>query len=280
LPPIQSKLMKYLPPQFSAISPDYSTDFTQLTGWLPFQEIVYALRLTSNHADDARHSFVQDVGSGPFGIHVNGADRISGDYASISPWKPFATRAPAAPGAADGRVFPWARDLNSDMRIGFAVAVKTIRRADASSHAYGHPLLDLQDSASGHHVLVTLQAFGTVPAGDFVGRDVNTGATIVSTVFRADPLFGKRLAGDYIACTADAASGSCPGGGFDANQGFVFTLDGHDFAHVLALARGVDPALSARPQDYELAAYAFHVETYRDAEVGLEVDQPTLSVTY
>jgi hypothetical protein len=161
--------------------------------------------------------------------------------------------------------------------VSFQLGVATIRRNDASSHAYGGTLIDFRDATSGHHVLVTLQAFGTNAAGDFVARDVTTGHVIVSTVFRADPMFGKGLQGDYSPCSADAASGSCSG---PYAPSYSFRMDGNDFTKVLALARTGDPALSPLAHDYQIANFQLHIETYRDAEVGLEVYAPMISETY
>jgi hypothetical protein len=43
--------------------------------------------------------------TGPYGIHVNGADRLSGVYASIGPMYQMPGAAPA-PGGTDERLFP------------------------------------------------------------------------------------------------------------------------------------------------------------------------------
>jgi hypothetical protein len=275
LPAMDARLEKWIAPVFNQLTPEYTPDFMQVTGWLPRLETDYAPAFTSNHAADARHSFVQDVGSGPVGIHVNGADRTSGDYASISPTYPIATQPLTL--QSNFQVFPWAAPHGDrDLWIAAQIAVKSVRRADASSHVYGHPLLDFRDAASGHHLWVTLQAFGTNAPGDFVGRDVATGTAIVSTVFRADPLFGTRFAGDYNLCNGDAQGGSCTVPGID----YSFRIDGDDFTKVVALARGTDPALSADIGRYEIVSFQVHTEAYRDAEAGLVVNIPSLQLSY
>jgi hypothetical protein len=275
LPAMEARLEKWIAPAYNTITPEYTPDFVPVTGWLPHLETVYAPAFTSNHTADARRSFVQDVGSGPIGIHLNGADRTSGDYASISPTYPIAGQTIAL--QTNIHVFPWAPPhVDRDMWIATQMAVKTVRRADASSHVYGHPLIDFRDAASGHHLWVTLQAFGTNAPNDFVGHDVATGTAIVSTVFRADPLFGTRLAGDYNFCVADAQGGSCPQSGID----YSFRIDGDDFKKVVALARDVDPALSPDIGQYEVIGFQLHVEAYRDADAGLVVNLPSLTLSY
>lgn len=273
---MNATLMKYLPPRYYPVNPDYSTQFAGVTGWSPLnsQDVVYAPRITADHAGDARHSFVEDAGgSGPIGMHVNGADRLAGDYASIEPQVPVRIQ-PLTLATSQAPVFPFAPRVDEPaLRISFQLEVTTVRRADAASHVYGHPLLDFVDHRSGHHLWITLQAFGTNAPADFVGKDVNTGATIVSTAFRADPLFGTRLTGDYLACSADAVGGSCPGG-----IDFGFMIQAADFAKVIELARGTDTSLSPAPGDYELVSFRFHAEAYRDAEAGLVIDWPTLHV--
>jgi hypothetical protein len=184
---------------------------------------------------------------------------------------------PAAPGApVAAPVLPWGDGYDHDLLVTFQVRVKTVRRDNAQSHAYGHPLIDFRDTKSAEHVQVTLQTYGTQTPGDFVGRDAITGTVIVSTVFRDQPLFGTRLQGTFIACQADAVGGACDASGID----FSFRIDADDFAKVLALARGVNPALSANPADYAVENLQFRNETFRDAEIGLVVNAVRLTLTY
>ena len=275
LPAMNARLDKWIAPRYDTLTPEYTNDFKQVTGWVPSLETVYAPAITANHGIDAQHSFVQDVGSGPIGIHVNGADRTSGDYASISPTFPLDAQPLTVP--PNIRVFPWAAPhADRDLWLSLQLAVATVQRADAASHVYGHPLLDFVDARSGHHVWVTIQAFGTNAPHDFVGRDVNTGNVIVSTVFRADPLFGTRFAGDYAPCRADARGGSCNASDID----YAFRIDGDDFTKVVQLARDADPSLSGDIGQYQLASLQFHVEAYRDAAAGLVVNMPSVRMSY
>jgi hypothetical protein len=275
LPDMREKVERYLPPYYSERNPAYSMAFADITGWVPSHiDTVYSARI----ADGAARSYVEWVVSAmPIGIHVNGHDRIGGDYASISPTYRFSRGVPAAPGApASVPVLPWGDGHDHDLLVTFQAGVKTVRRGNAQSHAYGHPLIDFRDTKSGEHVEVTLQTYGTQTPGDFVGRDAITGQAIVSTVFRDQPLFGTRLQGTFIPCHADAVSGACDASGID----FSFRIDADDFAKVLALARGVNPALSANPADYAIENFQFRNETFRDAEIGLVVNAVRLTVTY
>jgi hypothetical protein len=274
---MREKMDKYLPPVYAELNPSYSTAFADMTGWLPRLDTVFSASFGAGAPSAARGSFVQQVVGGmPLGIHVNGADRLGGSYASISPLYRFTTSVPAAPGGSDRRFKPWGDGRDRDLFVSFQMGVKTIRRANSQSHAYGHPLIDFRDVTSGQHVYVTLQAYGTNAPGDFVGLDASTGHAIVSTVFRADPLFGKRVQGDFIACTADANGGACAANGIDFN----FRIDADDFARILGFARTVKSSLSPRPADYVVADFQFRNETFLDAEVGLVVHRVMLSVTY
>lgn len=226
---------------------------------------LYTAQSPSDAAAVAAHSFVQaEAGSALQGVHVEASDRTSGDYTSINPLFQFRTGAPAA-GEVDPRVFPWRDAGPNELVVSFSLSVRTIARGDATSAAYGHPTLEFIDAASGVHLYVTLQAYGTMDAGDFVARDTVTGRAIVSTAFRPDPAFGTRYAGQYARCQADAAGGTCPATGTD----YRFGIDRAAFARVLALARTADARLSAEPADYLLRNFHFNNEVYREGRIGV-----------
>ena len=130
---------------------------------------------------------------------------------------------------------------------------------------------------SGDRIWVTIQAYGTHAPADFVARDVVTGHATVSTVFRDNPSFGTRLAGDFVACSADATAGACSEREF---KGYGLRVDAQDFAGIVALARTANPRLSPRIQDYRLDSFQFHNEAFRNARVGLELYTVSLSLTY
>jgi hypothetical protein len=147
------------------------------------------------------------------------------------------------------------------------------------SQAYGHPQLQFGDAKSGHSFLVTVQAFGTVPPGDFVGSDARTGEPIVSTVFRPNPMFGRVLSGSFIRCPGDGTT-CAPTAATAAPPQFAFSLQRADFQVALDQARTVDPALSADRADYFLGRVAFHNETYLDAQLGTSIVGLTAEIWY
>ena len=269
LPDMTLSIGKFLPPAFNVVNPDYSPAFAEVTGWIPFTDTVWTAWPA---AQAPAHSFVEWVSSGmPVGVHVNGAERTAGDYASASPSYRFVPGTATAPDA----LYPWGDGHEHDLFVGFQLLMKTVRRNDDASHAYGGPVIDFVDARSGRHLFVSVLAFGTQQPGDVVARDANNGTPIVGTTFRADALFGKRLKGDFIPCVADASSGSCTSTGID----FSFRIEQDDFAKVIGLARTLEPALSASIADYFVAGYQFRNETFRDARLGLEVHAVGLSVT-
>jgi len=269
LPDMTQSIGKFLPPRFSDLNPDYSPAFAQVTGWIPFTDTVWTAWPV---AQAPAHSFVEWVlGGMPVGVHVDGTERTSGDYASASPSYRFVTGNGFGPDA----LYPWGDGHEHDLFIGFQLLMKTVRRNDDTSHAYGGPVIDFVDFRSGKHLFVSALAFGTQQPGDVVARDANNGTPIVGTTFRANPLFGTRMVGDFIPCVADASSGSCSSTGID----FSFRIDQDDFAKVIGLARTLEPALSTSIADYFVAGFQFRNETFRNARLGLEVHAIGLSVT-
>ena len=268
LPDMPTFVTDTLPPRYADPNPAYTPLFRETTGWVPHLDVVFSAHHAQGPAVAAARSFVQWVPAGmPIGVHVNGTDRLAGDYASASPMYRF----------GDGAFYPWGDGFDRDLNLGFIMAVKTVRRLDAASHAYGAPLIEFREAVTGDRIWVTLQAYGTQGAADFVGRDVITGAAIVSTVFRGKPAFGTRLAGDFVACNADAAAGACSTAEFGE---YGFRIDAQDFARVLASARTVNPRLSARIADYRVHSFQFRNETYRNARLGLELYSISLSLSY
>ena len=141
---------------------------------------------------------------------------------------------------------PLGDGYDHDLVVSFDLLVKTLRQVNPASHAYGHPMFEFMDRQSGRHFYVTIGAYGTPQPQDFVARHAVTGNVIVSTFFRDAPRFGRRLAGQWIAC------GACV-----PETSFKFAINRAEFAQVLALARTLEPALSADPVDYRLANFRF-----------------------
>jgi hypothetical protein len=155
--------------------------------------------------------------------------------------------------------------------VSFNLRVKSARRLDAQSHAYGHPTLQFIDTESGRHLYVTLGAYGTFAPDtppDAIMVDSATQRVIVSTTFRANPAFGKRLAGDFVFCDGESAAGTCAQPSGDA---FAFRIGRDDFVAVLNRARTIDVRLSVTPQKYILANFHFNNEVHRAGELGLSL---------
>jgi hypothetical protein len=259
-------ITSWLPPSYIVRNPAYPWgEIEKVTG---VEQTFMWTALPVGSSDLVQRSFVQSPL--PIGIHVQGSERLSGVYAGASPMRVF----PGAAGASgDDRVFPWPGTRDHTLVLDTQLSVTRARRSNDNAHAYGHPMLEFVDQASGRKFYVTLQAFGTLPAGDYVGPDATTGWAIVSTPFRADPLFGKRLAGEYVQCDPGSATACIP-----SSTRFKFSIDRAAFQAVLARARGVDPALSTNVSDFFLASFRMHNETYLDAELGMALFNMTLEI--
>ncbi|CAH1905802.1 conserved hypothetical protein [Candidatus Nitrotoga sp. HW29] len=207
LPEMPNVIQPFLPPWYVDQNPVYDFGTDQITGFLDLMRWSGNLHSSQLTANFETHSFVK-TGYDTFGIYVNSYERGTFAYTSINPLYQFTTT-PPLPGAQDLRVFPWHDERPHDVVVSFKLEVRTIRRANPESHAYGHPTLQFIDAKSHRHFYFTLQTYGTVAPGDSLTLDASTGRPIVSTVFRSNPAFGTRLSGDFIPCTATAVSGSC-----------------------------------------------------------------------
>ncbi|MGZ5083058.1 MAG: hypothetical protein ACXWHA_06775, partial [Usitatibacter sp.] len=218
------------------------------------------------------HSFIQSYfpASPTLGVRVSPLD-AAGPLASIEPVYQFSTRAPAA-GAQDARVFPWRAPRENRLELSFGLYVKTARRSDAQSHAYGAPMIEFRDTRSGFAVDVTMLTFATFPPGEFVGQmDPVTGNVIVSTAFWDHPMFGTRVSGDFIPLGGDVAAPSLM-------QRFLFRITPDDFAKILAMAKTTNPALSRDPKDYLLVNIRFRNGVLGNAELGATLDNFAVSL--
>lgn len=227
------------------------------------------------------HSFVQlKSNSAEIGIYVNGIDRNTAIPAtSVNPLYQFVTTPPAA-GKADQRVMPWRDGVARDLELSFDLTVKTMRRADPQGFSQSHPVIELIDTVSRRNFYITLGAaaiapFPATPETDFFGKDFGVGKVIVSTVFRDNPGFGVRIAGSALVCDSAGPATSCPA---DATS-FRFRLRPQDIAFVIAKVRTLDPLLSANPADYAIDNFSFNNEVNGEAEVGLTLNNYTLSIT-
>jgi hypothetical protein len=268
IPILPNQIDAWAPPWFVTRGPNYSPLFSEITG---FDGSLNTGQPVGDANAVAAHSFVQtQFTTGEFGIHVSYLDRTLGSLASINPLFQLITAAPA-PGAPDGRTFPWRYGLQNDLVVSFNLRVKTARRLAPGSQAYGHPTLQFADSTSGQHLYVTLGAYGTGVddvTRDLLMMDTATNRVIVGTAFRANPGFGKRLAGDFLFCDGPGTAGTCDQ---PASTAFAFRINREAFRKVVETARSLQPRLSANPEDYALANFHFNNEIYLAAELGLSL---------
>lgn len=246
------------------------------------------LSAISDPAEVTRHSFVQlppiDGYRSGFGIYVNGGDfstdtPVAERLMSINPIYQFRTRSPAA-GEADRRLMPW-RDsrFTRSLLLSFYLRVAHVRRADSSSHAIAHPVIELLDTRSGRNLYITIGAAQTVPLvsrpeDDYFAFDSGTGNVIVSTSFRSNPSFGTVQSGQTFFCDADAVSHSC-----NTSPGyFAMLLSPADIAAVVRKARTLDPTLSPNIADYAIDNFSFNNELLNNAELGLYLADYTLRI--
>src|SRR5258705_5086633 len=242
------------------VDPQWSPPYSDLTGlFYP----IYPRQLSDDPSTIAEHSFMQLTGTG-LGFRVSALDHVSGVVGSIDPTYQFTTRAPLV-GFPEGRVFPWRLRHEPSLELAFRLSGGDARRNDPNSHAWGGAAIAFRDTVSGRSIEVTLQTYGTIPPGDFVGAvDATNDHIYVSTVFRADPAFGTRVVGDFVPC---AGNGACAMGDFNGKQ-YTFRLGRDDFVKVLALARAANPNLSADPDDYLLVNFRFQNGIVGNATLG------------
>jgi Repeat of unknown function (DUF5648) len=246
-------------PDTSAPNPDYPLAADTITGTRG--SALFAIHPPGGAEPVAAHSFVQSGGG--FGIHLQARDRTAVPFASIDPAYRFRTVSDIV------ATRPWGDGYDHDLVVSFDLLVKTLRQENPAGHAYGHPMLEFMDRRSALHFYVTLGTYGTPQPQDFVGRHAVTSNVIVSTFFRDVPRFGRRLAGQWIAC------GDCV-----PQTSFKFAINRTEFAQVLALARTLEPALSADPVDYRLANFRFQNEAYGDAESGVSITGLKLEIFF
>jgi hypothetical protein len=270
LAPMPNRVPPYLPPNYITTNPAYPTGVSAIVGTENRNDLY-----TGEPPDPAailQHSFAT---VGP-GLYINGHDRLDGDYARITPM----VELPGVAGpTSDERLFVWRTATDRELRVSALASVGIVARDGPGSQAYGGPVLEFGDAASGRSFLVTLQAYGIMQPADFVAPDARSAEPIVSTVFRPNPLFGRVLSGSFIACTGDG-SPCAPASGSFFGMPFSFSLKRADFQAALDRARSVDPALSGNPADYFLARVAFNNETYLDARLGASVAGLTAEIWY
>ena len=225
-------------------------------------------------------SFAQTkANSSEIGIYVNGFDRTTSIPAtSVNPIYQFATTPPAT-GEADRRIMPWKDNVNRDVELSFGLLIKIMQRTNDQGYAQSHPVIELIDTKSRRNFYITIGAAAvtplpTTPEGDYFGKDFGFGNAIVSTIFRNNPGFGVRLAGNAFWCNTANNTGACP----PTATLFAFRLRKQDIAFVLAKARTLDSALSPDIADYAIDNFSFNNEVSADGQLGLTLTNYTLSI--
>lgn len=194
------------------------------------------------------------------GIHVATQSRIGAPYAGITALR----RLP------HGSVRPYGFDTGTDHELYLRASVYVQEaNAPAGSHAYGVFTLQFTDETSGRSLLFNMLAFGTLPAGEGAARDIHTSLPLVYATFGNDGRFGKLWGTTPYAIPQRATP--LPGL-------FLAWIKRRHFEAILDSARQVDPALSPRPEDYFVANFGLVNETYGEGEIGVVVNEITLSV--
>ena len=267
LPAMPNVVKPYLPPFYIELNPDYPFEAAPATGT---GGDIFTAQAVTDTQSIAAHSYVIGSYGPPFGLHLSPLDRTSNPLMSVDAMYEL----PGIAGTVDERVFPWKGPHDHKLVASFTVHVPTVKRTNPSSHAYGVLVLQFADTVSGRSFFATVQAYSTLPPGDFVSTDVS-GRALVSTVFRTNPAFGIWYAGDFAQCRPELQA-IC----IAAARRYIFAIDRAGFEKALGLARTVDPTLSTNAANYFVAQVRVHNETFGDAELGATVDSLNLQVWY
>lgn len=269
LPALARVVGPWEPPDYITRNPSYPRDIQAVTG---MADLDIRTGLPPGSPDLVAHSFLQ-AGAGrlPVALHVNGADRLQGPWASVSP---MFTLPRAASTDGDGRVYPWRHRGESTVAIIATVEVKSVRRADPAAHAYGGPVLHVVDKSSGRGFWMAMQVFSTLAPGDGVGHDATTGTPTVGTAFRSQPAFGRLLpgSGQFVRCVPEVVAACAPA------STFAFLVGKADFVRALEIVRAVEPSLPSDPAAYYLSSFRFHAETYLDASLVAVVHRMAVEI--
>ena len=269
-------------PRIIALNQQTQTDptvvpFSRRTGTTG--DVHTAQTATSLYEIDGRSFAQTKANSSDIGIYVNSIDRTTSIPAtSVNPIYQFTTT-PPAPGETDRRVMPWKDNVNRDIELSFGLLIKIMQRANEQGYAQSHPVIELIDTKSRRNFYITIGAAAvaqlpTSPEGFFVFKDFGVGNAIVATIFRDNPGFGVKLAGNEFWCNTANNTGACP----PVATQFAFRLRKQDIAFVIARARTLDTALSADIADYAIDNFSFNNEVSTDGQVGLTLTNYTLSI--
>ena len=170
-------------------------------------------------------------------------------------------------------VYPYRFETGTDreLYLGPMFSVQEVS-AKPGSHAYGVVTLQFTDETSGRSLLFNIVAFGTLPAGEGIGRDVHTSLPLVYATAGTNGRFGNfPVSGDIL---RPIAQQEYPSYGWHADR-----INRRHFQAILDAARQVDSLLSPRPEDYWVANFGVVNEIYGEGEIGATLSNFHLSVT-
>ena len=272
LAPMANSIPRQSASNFAQPNPDYPPTLDAITGWSGVFGCVNTAQRVGNADAIARDSFIQSgcTALNLVAIHINGANRLAGDVASVNPAYQFNLVAPA-PFQADRRVMPWTDALQHSLDLSFQLRVQTLRGSAAGGDAAGAAMLRFRDQTTNHEIVVAVQAYGTKLQPDSVAFDEALGAVKITTAFQAHPLVGQRVTGFYIGCPEPGCVQSL--------SPYHFRISRDDFASIVDMARKVDARLSPSLADYMVSNFQLRNETRLDGELGVDIFTLTLSRT-
>jgi uncharacterized protein DUF5648 len=221
-------------------------------------------------ADDV---FVQ-LGSsiGAVGVHVATPSRGASPHSYVTLLTNLGRLAPFS-GRPDLFVYPWRERYGTghELAISFRAHLHAINVSN-EAHAYGNAVLSFADSHSGRGFRFNLLAYGTLPPGEGVGRDVRDGSVIVGATLRDGSSFGRNIRDAFFPVSHNFLDSR------NDVRSFEFRIDAREFGAILAAARTLDPNLSPYVTDYHVRQFGMNHEVYTNGEIGANVMDLRLAV--
>jgi hypothetical protein len=127
---------------------------------------------------------------------------------------------------------------------------------------------------SGKRLELSAGAIGTPAASDFATRDAATGEVLVfASLFPGSP-FGRSRGLPTLRTPHVFDADHSWGWGGD----FEWRVNRSEFPRTLALARQVDPSLSAEPGDYAIESFGIKGEVVGEASIGFNLQRMRLAI--
>lgn len=239
----------------------YTDVFNNQVGW---DVIGGAILATVDSSRDiaAANSFIHFPLQGDYlGFHLNSANRLDLPLTAITPLRKAAR--PARPGEVR-------YGTEYELRFDFSVGLNKIA-AGTGSAAYGASSVEFLDVKSGRKFQFNALAYGTMPAGTYLGPDAKTGVPIVGVSFGGANSY-SRLLGSYL------TERTAPGRASEAYRWRFFTvsINGDEFAALVRAARSADSELSADPRDYVVDNFGIVNEVAGDGAIAGWMQPPTM----